>query len=114
MTEKYGCYADEGTKAVLFQISIERDKLRQQLTQQAAVIEQMRDVLEDVRGNINPERGFADELELDVAKVIYLQPCPEVLNKVRADAVREAVEEVAHYSEFDFLEYAQRIEKGEA
>lgn len=27
-------------------------------------------VLDDVRGNINPERGFADELEADISKAL--------------------------------------------
>ena len=99
----------------------------------------MREVLEDVRGNINPERGFADELELDVARVVCLQPCPDastdaVLNKVRADAVREAADlqwrnamdeckknminpsmrNDLFFGIAALREYADRIEKGEA
>lgn len=33
-------------------------------------VQKVLSVLEDVRGNINPERGFAEELEADVAKLI--------------------------------------------
>ena len=41
----------------------ERDELR--ATQHLAL-----EVLENVRGNINPERGYADELEVDVERAI--------------------------------------------
>ena len=34
------------------------------------------DVLEDVKGNINPERGYADELEADVERVIAVIVIP--------------------------------------
>lgn len=35
-----------------------------------SVLLQAREVLDNVRGNINPERGYADELEADVVKAI--------------------------------------------
>ena len=35
-----------------------------------AVLARALEVLEDVRGNINPERGYADEMEADVASVV--------------------------------------------
>ena len=44
-------------------IANERDALRAMLW--AAL-----DVLEEVKGNINPERGYADELEADVERAI--------------------------------------------
>ena len=44
-------------------IANERDALRAMLW--AAI-----DVLEEVKGNINPERGYADELEADVERAI--------------------------------------------
>lgn len=45
------------------EIEKERDAMRVML--RAAL-----DVLEEVKGNINPERGYADELEADVERVI--------------------------------------------
>ena len=44
-------------------ISEECDELR-------AMLRAALDVLEEVKGNINPERGYADELEADVERVI--------------------------------------------
>jgi len=41
----------------------ERDAMR-------AMLRAALDVLEDVKGNINPERGYADELEADVERAI--------------------------------------------
>lgn len=41
----------------------ERDDLR-------ATLMEALDVLEDVKGNINPERGYADELEANVERAI--------------------------------------------
>ena len=47
----------------------ERDELR-------AMIMVALDVLEDVKGNINPERGYADELEADVERAIAVIVIP--------------------------------------
>lgn len=62
----------------------ERDDVAQQLVQSEqgkrkiseecdalrAMLRAALDVLEDVKGNINPERGYADELEADVERAI--------------------------------------------
>ena len=55
----------------------ERDALRAKIEQMGLECGAMRtmiqvalDVLDDVRGNINPERGYADELEVDVERAI--------------------------------------------
>lgn len=56
------------------------EQLETIVAQQAAVIEQMREALERCT-------KFTQE---DYA-ALALQPCPEVLNKVRAEAVREFV-----------------------
>jgi hypothetical protein len=93
-------------------------ELEEQIKQQAAVIEQMRPVLKNVQWNINPERGFADELELDISNALALRSSPKVLNKVRADAVREAAKWVGFTTNCNcnlhMMDFAQRIEKGEA
>ena len=66
----------------------ERDDVAQQLVQSEqgkrkiseecdalrAMLRAALDVLEDVKGNINPERGYADELEADVERVIAVIP----------------------------------------
>ena len=44
-------------------VANERDALR-------ATLMAVLDVLEEVKGNINPERGYADELEADVERAI--------------------------------------------
>ena len=53
-------------------------------TQQLAL-----EVLENVRGNINPERGYADELEADVERAIaaIAQPAPSVPTVAAAAAM---------------------------
>ena len=47
---------------------------RQQLAAALAACEAKDDCLLDCAGNINPERGCADELELDIAKALAIQP----------------------------------------
>ena len=44
-------------------VANERDAMR-------AMLRATLDVLEEVKGNINPERGYADELETDVERAI--------------------------------------------
>lgn len=44
-------------------VAKERDAMR-------AMLRAALDVLEEVKGNINPERGYADELEADVERAI--------------------------------------------
>lgn len=46
-------------------VANERDAMR-------AMLRAALDVLEDVKGNINPERGYADELEADVERAIAI------------------------------------------
>jgi hypothetical protein len=81
------------------------------IKQQAAVIEQMREALEEIRA------GKFDDFSYDIARhALTLQPCPEVLAKVKADAVEKAVD--AWLQTFvdpeKFLRnYAHRLLKGE-
>ncbi|MBK8467634.1 MAG: hypothetical protein IPL32_17610 [Chloracidobacterium sp.] len=86
------------------------------VAQQAAVIEQMREALQVAERN-NPDKVLVTVF----SKALALQPCPEVLNKVRADAVRELYNWYMDQDVFDHLGeaaietfIAQRIEKGEA
>lgn len=84
------------------------------LEQQAAVIEQMRDALRVIRLKCDPKYGWPI-----IGKALALQPCPEVLNKVRADTVRKfGVAYGREYKEAIILpfteHYARRIENGEA
>lgn len=37
----------------------------------AGRVEELEKVLEECSGNINPERGFADELEAEITKVLH-------------------------------------------
>lgn len=50
-------------------VAKERDAMR-------AMLRAALDVLEDVKGNINPERGYADELEADVERAIAATVIP--------------------------------------
>ena len=50
-------------------VANERDAMR-------AMLRAALDVLEDVKGNINPERGYADELEADVERAIAVIVIP--------------------------------------
>lgn len=102
------------------------------IKQQAAVIEQMREALEESNAlNINwssdaePETlAYFSEYQKVITigtKALALQPCPEVLNKVRADAMRElydwyVYQETAIQQDKAMVEtfIAQRTEKGEA
>lgn len=81
------------------------------VAQQAAVIEQMRGTLE----HINKHTPLDYKTIRFVETAIVLQPCQEVLNRVRADAWREAAAHCECKSDSVFLiEHAQRIEQGEA
>ena len=80
------------------------------LEQQAAVIEQMREAL---KAMIVCARDEGKGLRI-ADEALTLQPCPEVLNKVRADAVRKVAEEFGASDRSWLKDYAQRIEKGEA
>ena len=83
-----------------------------ELAQQAAVIEQMLNLINAYHSPDHPLR----------LQALAIQPCPEVLNKVRADAVSNAIDAWMCSSayvneeciELWFMNYAQRIEKGEA
>lgn len=66
-------------------LQAENARLREELAQQAATIEQMREVLEGVHGNINPERGFAEELELDVAKALAVLRAASAVYRARGE-----------------------------
>lgn len=72
--------------------------------QQAAVIEQMREALQ-VAASSPGRRYMMYETRAIIDNAIELQPCPEVLNKVKRDAIIENAEA--------WKEYAQRLEKGE-
>lgn len=109
-------HADEATIARLLE-------LETLVAQQAAVIEQMVGVLKAYDGshsidqwdeNLMPSRAW-DKARV---KALALQPCPEVLNKVRADAVREACKQLDPAGTWgirrNFADYADRIEQGEA
>jgi hypothetical protein len=91
-----------------------KSMVRAELAQQAVVIEQMREALKAMVVCAREEgKGLriADE-------ALALQPSPEVLNKVRADAVREAAKWVGFTTNCNcnlhMMDFAQRIEKGEA
>jgi hypothetical protein len=47
--------------------AIVRDRFAAERAELLAALEIARDALENVKGDINPERGYADELEADVA-----------------------------------------------
>lgn len=97
------------------------------LEQQAAVIEQMRSVMLEAKYAVETIDGTTVEAEAihdKYMEALTLQPCPEVLNKVRADAVREAAESLSRIKGNEWisvvaicaflLREAQHIEKGEA
>lgn len=89
------------------------------LEQQAAVIEQMRLQRYNVLGviaDVESGDGF-DDVCLKTLKMVagnlHIRPCPEVLNKVRADAVMAACWACGGVSADKFAEYAERLLKGE-
>lgn len=97
-------------------------QLDAEIAQQAAVIEQMRDSFREIAANSN-----AHTSHLLACEALNLQPCPEVLNKIRADAVAEFCADQRAFEIYkaikllpqrdkEFMEnwVAQRIEKGEA
>ena len=81
-------------------------ELEEQIKQQAAVIEQMLNLINAYHSPDHPLR----------LQALTLQPCPEVLNKVRADAVRKAFKLMMdgrwRGDALDVL--ADRMERGEA
>lgn len=83
------------------------------VAQQAAVIEQMREALQVAERN-NPDKVLVTVF----SKALTLQPCPEVLNKVRADAVREVINSIKGHACSEItrkaLDFADLIENGEA
>ena len=84
------------------------------LEQQAAVIEQMREAL---KAMIVCARDEGKGLRI-ADEALTLQPCPEVLNKVRADAVREVINSIKGHAHSEVtrkaLDFADLIEKGKA
>ena len=68
----------------------EIESLRQQLAAALAACEAKDDCLLDCAGNINPERGYADELELDIAKALAINPDASAL-KAHEDALIEKI-----------------------
>ena len=89
-------------------------KLETLVAQQAAVIEQMREAMKVLRLKTDPKYGWPI-----INKALALQPCPEVMNKVRADARRQALHDAADDFEIgasadDIRCNAQHIEQGEA
>ena len=86
---------------------MDKDEL---IKQQAGVIEQMREAVETfLKQYPHMAKGY-------LIDALDLQPCPEVLNKVRADAVREfhALVQSLDGVPVHALDYADRIEQGEA
>jgi predicted RNase H-like nuclease (RuvC/YqgF family) len=79
------------------QLQAENAALKAELAKQQLCIEKMRIVLDDVEGNINPERGFADELERDVNKILSLQPDLSALREHDAEVVTRMAEKCAHF-----------------
>lgn len=65
----------------------------EQLAAALAACKAKDDCLLDCAGNINPERGDADELELDIAKALTIKPDSSAL-KVHDDALIEKCAEV--------------------
>ena len=68
-------------------------QLEQQLAAALAACEAKDDCLLDCAGNINPERGYADELELDIAKALAIKPDASAL-KAHDEALIERCAEV--------------------
>jgi len=96
---------------------------RKRATEQAAVIEQMREALQLCRSHMYCHASNTGDNAFDkLCSALALQHRPEVLNKVRADAVSNAIDAWMCSSayvneaciELWFMNYAQRIEKGEA
>lgn len=109
------------------------EQLRAELAAAQAVIEQMREALHGLVKNdgvdafYHLDKGIgtatvSGKCWLSAREALTLQPCPEILNKVRADAVREAAEDIefgpitcVRAKIVDRLNtFAQRIEQGEA
>lgn len=99
------------------------DALEQQVElnlQQAAVIEAMRDKLISINEYWNRAHNQIAAVDAcyhairTAEEALSLQPCPEVLNKVKADAVAKFAKYADDY-EVDQLaaEYIQRLLKGE-
>ena len=91
-------------------------ELEEQIKQQSAVIEQMRKSLYKLACLGNGDT-FGNSIGNEIAQqALALQPCPEVLNKVRADAVRKAFKLMMdgrwRGDALDVL--ADRMERGEA
>lgn len=84
------------------------------LEQQAAVIEAMREALLRSYGCYPPPYS-REPIAIMARQALALQPCPEVLNKVKADAVAKFARYADDY-EVDKLaaEYIQILLKGEA
>jgi hypothetical protein len=90
------------------------------LEQQAAVIEAMREALGVCKSTI-ALAGWQGDYSYSLAdQALALQPCPEVLAKVKADAViafaspyRDGSEIFGENIKIDAEDYAQRLVKGE-
>lgn len=94
-----------------------------ELTQQAAVIEQMREAMKEAvaesdqmlcdNSGHNCEENYSrcnSSVRRVLGKALALQPCPEVLNKVRADAVRKFTRTLCLYGTI-VDEYIKAVEK---
>jgi len=82
-------------------------ELEEQIKQQAVVIEQMREALQLCRSHMYCHASNTGDNAFDkLCSALALHSNPEVLNKVKRDAIIESAEA--------WKEYAQRIEKGEA
>ena len=68
-------------------LRLENESLRTQLATHEATIKVLREALEGCKGNINPERGYADEVEEEIAAALAL---PESNEALRAFGIRVA------------------------
>lgn len=99
-----------------------KSMVRTELVQQAAVIEQMREALEISSVAVKLAGWEGDFAYTNAMKARDLQPCTEVLNKVRAAAVRKAAHKAWMVASSDcelrvrraVMLLADRMEQGEA
>jgi len=86
-------------------------RLRQQIEQLSAALAAKDEALK-ISSNAVKLAGWDEDFAyINAMKALALQPHASILNKIKADAILKAVKEVAFYTEHDFVEYANRIEK---
>ena len=70
------------------------ESLRRQLAESQATNCKLRELLDEIRGDINPERGYADDTENEILKALALPNDATALNELIAERTKELTAEV--------------------